>query len=148
VELPITVRYELMRGPFKPYIHAGGYYSFLTDALKHVKTTGIDEASGSDSEINVTDLSVGIEDRTKKSNYGIIGGLGFTQNFGNARLGLEVNYFYGLQNLDNGGAKFADSQLITGTYDVSDDYNLNNLAISLQVIIPLKFITSKDYVPL
>lgn len=148
VEVPLTVKYEFLRGRFKPYIHAGAYYNFLTDALKKVNTTGIDQASGSDSEINVTELSVGVEDRMKKANYGIIGGAGFTQNFGNARLGLEINYHYGLQNLDNGEMKFTDNQLVTGTYDVPDDFSLNNLSISFQVIIPLKFITSKDYVPL
>lgn len=148
VELPLTVKYEFLRGSFKPYIHGGAYYSFLTDALKRVNTKGIDQASGSDSEINVTELSVGLEDRMKKANFGIIGGAGFTQNFGNARLGLEINYQYGLQNMDNGEMKFTDSQLLSGTYDVPDDFSLNNLSISLQVIIPLKFITSKDYVPL
>jgi hypothetical protein len=148
LELPLTIKYELMHGPFKPYIHAGGYYGWLTDALKNINTTNTDVASGSDTEIDVTELSVGIEDRTKKANYGIIGGVGFTQNIGNARIGLEINYQYGLQNLDNGEQKFTDSQLTTGAYDVSDDYSMNNLAFSMQVIIPLKFITSKDYVPL
>lgn len=148
IDLPLTFKYELMTGRFKPYIQAGAYYSFLTDAVKKVQSTGIDQASGSDSEINVTELSVGIEERIKKANYGIIGGAGFTYNVGNARIGLEVNYHYGLQNLDNGGLKFQDNQLITGTYDVPDDFSLNNLDLSIQIIIPLKFITSKDYVPL
>jgi len=148
IDLPLTFKYELTTGRFKPYIQAGAYYSFLTDAVKKVQSTGIDQASGSDSEINVTELSVGIEERIKKANYGIIGGAGFTYNVGNARIGLEVNYHYGLQNLDNGGLKFHDNQLITGTYDVPDDFSLNNLELSMQIIIPLKFITSKDYVPL
>lgn len=148
IDLPLTVKYELSRSSFKPYIQAGGYYSLLTDAIKKVNTTGIDQASGSDAEINVTELSVGIEDRTKKGNYGIIGGVGFTYNMGNARVGLEINYRYGLQNLDHGEMKYVDSQLVTGTYDVPDDYSLNNIELLMQVIIPLKFITSKDYVPL
>lgn len=148
VDLPLSVKYEFLTGPFKPYIQIGGYYSFLTDANKNVKTTGIDQASGSDSEINVTELSVGIDDRTKSGDYGVLGGIGFTYNIGNARIGLEVNYRYGLENLDNGGMKYIDNQLITGSYDVSDDYNLNILELNLMVIIPLKFITSKDYVPL
>lgn len=148
IDLPVTFKYELSRGRFKPYIQAGGYYSFLTDAIKKVKTTGVDQASGSDTEIHVTDISVGIEDRIKKANYGIIGGAGFTYNLGNARFGLEINYQYGLQNLDNGELKYQDNQLVTGTYDVPDDHRLDNLTLNLQVIIPLKFITSKDYVPL
>lgn len=148
IDLPLTFKYEFTRSAFKPYIHVGAFYAFLTDAIKKVETTGIDIASGSDSEINVTELSVGIEDRTKKANYGLIGGLGFTYNVGNARLGLEANYRYGMQNLDNGEFKYTDSQLITGAYDVPDDYSLNSIEISMQVIIPLKFITSKDYVPL
>jgi len=148
IDLPLTIKYELSRSSFKPYIQAGGYYSLLTDAIKKVNITGIDQASGSDSEINVTELSVGIEDRTKKGNYGIIGGVGFTYNMGNARVGFEINYRYGLQNLDHGEMKYVDNQLVTGAYDVPDDYSLNNLELSMQVIIPLKFITSKDYVPL
>lgn len=148
IDLPLTIKYEFSTSKFKPYIQAGGYYSFLTDAIKTVETTGKDQASGSEGEIHVTELSVGIDDRTKKNNYGIIGGLGFTYNIGNARLGLEANYLYGLQNLDNGEMKFMDNQLISGTYDAPDDYSLNSISISMQVIIPLKFITSKDYVPL
>jgi len=148
INLPLTFKYELSRGKFKPYVQAGGYYEFLTDALKKVDSRSIDQASGSDSEINETKLSAGINDRTKKANYGILGGAGFTYNLGNARVGLEVNYRYGLQNLDNGEMKYSDNQLVTGTYDVPDDYSLNNLELSMQVIIPLKFITSKDYVPL
>ena len=148
IDLPLTFKYELSRGSFKPYIQVGGYYSFLTDAIKKAETTGIDQASGSDTEINISDLSVGINDRIKKANYGILGGVGFTYNLGNARFGLEVNYQYGLQNLDNGEFKYEDSQLVSGIYDVPDDYSLDNLSLIMQVIIPLKFITSKDYVPL
>ena len=148
IDLPLTFKYELLRGAFKPYVQIGGYSGYLTDAIKKAKITSVDQASGADREINVTDLSVGVEDRIKKWNYGIIGGIGFTYNVGNARLGLEVNHRYGLQNLDNGGMKFVDNQLITGTYDVPDDFSLSNLELSMQVIIPLKFITSKDYIPL
>ena len=67
---------------------------------------------------------------------------------GNARVGLEVNYHYGLQNLDNGSMKYVDNQLVTGAYDVPDDYSMNNISLSIQIIIPLKFITSSDFVPL
>jgi len=108
--------------------------------LKKFYTTGIHQASGDDSEISVTELSVGVYDKIKPSNYGILGGIGFTQNLANARAGLEVNYRHGLQNLDNGEMKFIDNQLITGT----DDFSMNNISIIFQVIIPMKFITSKD----
>lgn len=148
VELPMTIKYELTEGAFKPYLQAGGFAGLLTDANKTVETTGIDQASGSDQEIRVSELSVGIHDRTARWNYGIMAGIGFTQNVGNARIGFEFNYLYGLQNLDNGSRKYVDNQLISGIYDAPDDYSLNSIAISFQVIIPLKFITSRDYVPL
>ena len=148
VLLPMTIKYELTKSRLKPYVQVGAYYGLLTDAIKKVKLTSVDQASGADTEIKVTDLSVSIDDRTQKNNYGIIGGAGFTYNLGNARLGLELNYHYGLQNLDNPSMKYADNQLITGTYDVPDDYSLQNLEISFQVIMPMKFIGSKDYAPL
>ena len=34
IDLPLTLKYELSRGSFKPYVQIGGYYSFLTDAVK------------------------------------------------------------------------------------------------------------------
>ena len=148
VQFPLTVKYELMQSKFKPYVQVGGYYGILTDALKKVNTTGQDRASGADNEINITELSVGIDERVRKNNYGFLGGIGFTWNLGNARFGLEANYLYGLQNLDNTALKFHDNQLLTGVYDVPDDYRLNTVEILLQAIIPLKFITSKEYVPL
>lgn len=148
IELPLTFKYELLMGSFKPYVQFGGYFGILTDATKKVSTTGIDEASGADSEINVTELSEGINDRIAKNNYGILGGVGFTYNIGNARIGLEFNYHYGLANLDNSAMKYTDNQLITGTYDVPDDFSMDNLEISMLVIMPLKFITSRDFKPL
>jgi len=148
VQFPLTIKYELTQSKFKPYIQAGGYYGLLTDAIKKVKTTSLDRASGADEEKNITELSVGINDRIRKNNYGVLGGIGFTWNLGNARFGLEANYLYGLQNLDNTTNKYFDNQLLTGVYDVPDDYKLNTIEVVLQAIIPLKFITSKEYVPL
>jgi hypothetical protein len=148
IVLPFTIKYELTTTRMKPYIQVGAYYSLLTDALKRVNITGIDEASGADTEINVTELSEGINDRIRNNNYGILGGAGFTYNVGNARIGLEINYHYGLANLDNPEMKYTDNSLITGTYDVPDDFTMDNVEMSMQLIIPLKFITSKDYIPL
>jgi hypothetical protein len=148
VQFPLTVKYELTQSKFKPYVQVGGYYGLLTDAIKKVKTANLDRASGADEEKNVTELSVGIDDRIRKNNYGVQGGVGFTWNLGNARFGLEANYQYGLQNLDKSANKYYDNQLLTGVYDVPDDYSLNTIEILLQAIIPLKFITSKEYVPL
>ena len=148
VQIPMTFKYELTNGRLKPYIQAGGYFGLLTDAIKKVDITSVDQASGASTEIVVSELAEGIESRTQQHNYGILGGGGFTYNLGNARIGLEINYQHGLQNLDNGQMKYTDNQLVSGIYDVPDDYSLNSVDISLQIIMPLKFITSRDYVPL
>lgn len=148
VDLPVYFKYELLKGKVKPYVQIGGFYDFLVDAIQNTNISNIDQASGSESEVNISELSTGLNDHFIKSNLGIIGGGGVTYNFGNARFGLEVNYRYGLNNIVDVKNRFNDSQQVTGVYDVQDDLSLRNLAVSLVCLIPLKFITSKDYIPL
>ncbi len=148
IDLPVYFKYELLKGKLKPYIQVGGFYDYLVDAIQNTKISNIDQASGAESEVNITGLSAGLNDHFIQSNLGIIGGAGLTYNLGNARFGLEVNYRYGLNNIVNVQNRFDDSQQVTGAFDVQDDLSLRNLEISLVCFIPLKFITSKDYIPL
>jgi hypothetical protein len=148
VDLPLTFKYELATGKLKPFVQAGAYYNTLVNATLNTEVINTDRASGSEIEIEAAQLSTGITDRLIRTNWGLLGGAGFTYNIGNARFGVEVNYRHGMNNIVNANDRYVDNQQISGLYDVQDDIQLRNIEFNLLCIIPLKFITSKDYVPL
>jgi len=147
-ELPLTFRYQLYAGKTKPYLQAGGYIGHLIKSTKTVEERTIDNATGANTITERNEYAGNAEDFYIKPNWGILAGLGVTQNIGNARFGLEINYRIGMNNITDVKNRYADSQFLTGTFTAQDDIKLNNLAFSLICVIPLKFITSKDYVPL
>ncbi|MGF1638846.1 MAG: outer membrane beta-barrel protein [Cyclobacteriaceae bacterium] len=148
IELPLIIRYELLSGKFKPFIQAGGYVGRLLNAVKDVESRNTDFASGAESRIEVNTYSTGIEPYLINTNLGIMGGVGMTYNVGNARIGLEVNYKMGMNNINKPANRFMESPQVSGMYDVTDDFSIRHLELAFSCLIPLKFITSKDYIPL
>lgn len=150
VDIPLTFKYELTRTKLKPYVQIGGFYGVLTNAIKTADITSVDQASGGvqNQQVEVSSVSNDAKDDYLSNNYGLLAGGGFTYNVGNARVGLEVNYRLGMNTITNTNNRYNDDYLLTGLYDVMDDVKMDNLEISVNLYIPLKFITSKDYRPL
>ena len=148
IELPLLFKYELLQGKTKPYVKAGAYYSGLLHATKKVEESITDNATGGNSIFENNDYAGDVTDFYINSNWGIQFGVGVTQNLGNARFGLDVSYKSGMKNITNSAWRYRDNQFLSGTFDAQDDIKLKAIAISLSVVMPLKFITSKDYIPL
>ena len=148
LDLPLTFKYQLASGKTKPYIQAGAYLSSLLNATKKVEEEITDNATGGNTIFDKNEYAGQIKDYYVKSNWGLVFGAGVTQNLGNARFGLEVNYRKGMKNISNSSSRYLDNQFLSGVFDAQDDIKLDVIEISLSVVMPLKFITSKDYVPL
>jgi len=148
LELPLTFKYELLEGKTKPFVKGGAYISTLLNATKKTEEKITDNASGGNSIFENNEYAGEITDFYLKSNWGIQFGVGVTQNLGNARFGLEVNYKSGMKNITNSAWRYRDNQFLSGVFDAQDDIKLKAIEVSLSVVMPLKFITSKDYVPL
>ena len=146
-EVPLTFRYRLADGPTKPYIQAGAYYGHLIKATRKTEETVEDNATGGGTTFDQNDYSGNVTDSYISPNWGIIAGLGLTHNLGNARLGLQVNYRVGMNNISDAKSRFSDTHFLSGIMDAQDDLKLNNLEVSMMVVIPLKFLTSKDFTP-
>ncbi len=147
LELPLAIRYQLMHDKLKPYVQAGAYWGRMMNATKDVTESITDNAAGA--TVFEENKYAGRTQRLfEPSNWGLFGGIGATYNVGNARVGLEVNYKMGMKNITNSQSRFEDTQFVSGTFDAQDDLKLHQLDISFVIVMPLKFITSKDYVPL
>jgi hypothetical protein len=140
VTLPLIAKYELVGNTLKGYVHAGIYYSFLTNALKTVTVSGVDQASGSTNTLSSQPLIVGTKDLF--TNYwGLMGGIGGSYQMGNVKLVLEATYMHGMSNITNVKNRFSNDQL-AGIGDAQDDIKLNNIAISAGVLFPMRFLSS------
>ncbi len=146
LELPLTFRYHVVSGKTKPFVQAGAFVSTLLHATKSVEEEITDNATGGNTINDKNEYAGQINDFYQKSNWGLIFGCGVSQNFGNARFGIEANYRLGMKNISNSSSRYIDNQFLSGVFDAQDDIKLDAIEISLNVVMPLKFITSKDFV--
>ena len=134
LEAPLLFRYDILDAPIRPFVHGGGYYGRLLNALKKVDVTGQDNASGATEEFNGATSTLGMDDQYVKSQYGIIAGGGISLSLGPANFELGVDYRLGLNNIVDEKNRFSDNTLISGSYDILDNMKLRNLSFSMGVI--------------
>ena len=141
IEIPLMLKIIFLQGKVKPYIGAGGYYAWLINATKSVTVDGVDRASGSSYPFNKASVSVGATDLFTNYNAGVMAGVGVNYDPGNIRLTLEIQYRYGLTNIANTANRYTDNRL-AGMGDALDDLSLNNLAVNVGILFPLRFLSN------
>jgi len=152
LDIPLTIKYHLTDGPIKPFIQAGGYYAFLTNANKTVNATIEDSALGGSGDLTTNSSRLGVNDLFITSNAGLVGGVGVSIDVGNSpgdmdgssdlgtvRFTLSVNYRQGLHNVVDVKNRFKDSALVSGNYDVLDDLRFKNIEVSAGVLFTMKY---------
>ncbi len=155
LDIPLTIKYHLKTGPLKPFIQAGGYYGFRTNADKEFTTTIQDGAAGGLEEISSTSQRIGVDEVFIRSSAGLIAGVGLSFDVGNSpsnisgstdlgtvRFTLGANYRYGMHNIVDVRNRYLDSSLTSGSYDVTDDLELRSIEIYLGCQFTLKY---KDF---
>lgn len=148
LNIPLRFRYSFeFGGAIVPFIQGGGYYGFLLEADKTIESSGIDNASGSSNQLSLGSQSDEITDLFYKTNYGLSAGLGLMLAIGDGMAIFEVNYDRGFRNIVNPETRYTIDKFVTGAYDVPDDLVMSNISANFTFAIPLKFITSKDFVP-
>ena len=142
IEVPLIVKISFLQGNIKPYIGIGGYYGWLVSANKSITVDGVDKASGSSYPFNKESLSVGATNLFMNYNAGIVGGIGVSYDPGNIRLSLDIQYRYGLTNITNTANRYTDNRL-AGMGDALDDLTLNNIAVNIGILFPLRFLSNE-----
>ncbi|TRX47315.1 PorT family protein [Fulvivirga sp. M361] len=143
IEFPLFIKYDLTQTRLRPFLQLGGYYAILTSANKSVEVSGADFASGGNGPFENEKLIIGAEDLFLKSSLGVSGGLGFTYDVYNSRIVFDITYRYGLNNITNAENRFSENQL-SGIGDALDDIKLQNVAASLGILFPLRYITKNS----
>ncbi len=139
VDVPLSIKYEIIQsGKTRPFVMAGGYYAFITNAEKKVDITYTDNAAGNSGPTAGGSQILGVTQQFQ--NYaGILGGVGVSLDYLNIRTVLEAVYLRGLTDITNNGNRFTQTEL-TSIGDVNDELKIDNINISLSFVFPLRFI--------
>lgn len=140
-EFPLLIKYDITQSKLRPYVQVGAYYAFLINANKSVQTSGINYVSGSPNKFTEPDIIVGASDLFAKKHWGLVFGAGVNYHVGNIRLNLDVMYRKGMSLANSTENRYGDPRL-AGTGDVMDDIKINNIAVSLGCLFPMRFLSS------
>jgi opacity protein-like surface antigen len=140
--IPLVVKYDIAGNKVRPYVQIGAYAAMLINANKSVSIRGIDNAAGGVNEFTEESIIIGARDLFAKNHWGLMGGAGVNYNLGNnVRLNLDVMYRHGMSNIVSTKNRYGSDRL-SGVGDVMDDLNLDNLAISVGCLFPLRFLST------
>ncbi len=137
-EIPLLVGYHFKAQKWQPYVQAGAYYARLLNSNSYADVT-----ETSDTQILNYSTTVNSNGIYKQNQYGLIGGGGIRYAAGKAMIGIEANYRFLLSKLSSTSSRYGNNQ-VTGNYDITDDLLFNNIAISINITVPLQCADSKD----
>jgi opacity protein-like surface antigen len=144
LEMPLILRFDFMRQQFKPYAQIGIGYGLLLKADKYIEIESFDRASGASNPIQNDSPIIGAENLFIKSQFMWYLGGGVSYDAGNVRLGVELNYKQGLNNITNKQNRYADQRMI-GMLDALDDMTLQNISIEFYCVFPMKFLQVSSF---
>jgi len=116
-DVPLSLKYYFPLHRLTPYVQAGAYFSFLTNALS---TT----TSGDQKDI--------IDRIALRNTYqtGYFGCLGVGYTIKNFMLFVNVRYIVFPENVNKAGTRYDDQVNLFKYYYVDDDFTLNNMQIN------------------
>src|SRR5690606_38485592 len=106
-----------------------------------VTVSGVDYASGGEHKFENEPVIVGATDLFARYHWGAIAGGGVYFPLGNVRLNLDVAYKIGMSNIASTANRYGSDRL-SGVGDSLDDLTLDNIAISVGCLFPLRFLGS------
>jgi hypothetical protein len=139
LELPLLLRFDILRKRFRPYLQGGAYYGMLLKANKTKEVSSQDNASGAVNPLANTNPALDVRNLFIRSNWGWVAGLGFNYDVGNVRLGLDGLYKIGMNNVTSEKNRYSDPRF-TSAGEVLDGFKFQNIEVSFSVIFPMKYL--------
>ncbi len=127
-----------------PFVQVGLNFSFLMDANKSVQKTIIQNG------IEISDISFNenVNELLSPVTAGVFAGAGARFRLGNIYLTAEANFRQGFSNVTDTNRRFANDNLINNAYDVYDDKSFQSVEFVLGVLVPLKYLSRKEFIPI
>jgi hypothetical protein len=137
IEVPLIFGSYMTYDTWQPYFQGGIYYGRILDATTRISVIETStNLAGSNQSLTYSTAANSVDLYTKNQ-YGVLAGAGIAYLAGNTRIGIEANYRLLLSNLNTTESQYMNNQVVSGNYDVPDKFKFSNLAITLNVIVPL-----------
>ncbi len=138
IELPVLLKYRFFLKPYLAcYIQGGGFLRTLSTASKSINAK-INTFGDIENEAIKSDITDKINNF--QGGFQLGGGLEVAINhflIKNIHFQFELNYNWAFTgNIIDRGKRFNNPELQYGFYDLLDDIRLNNLSLSLNILIP------------
>jgi len=137
-ELPLIVGYYFKAKNWQPYIQGGAYYAMLMNSNSY---TDITETL--DNQVLTASSTVNADGIYNKNQFGVLAGAGIRYAAGRTLIGFEANYRFMLTSLSSTESRYENNNVI-GNYDVSDDVLFSNIALTINITVPLVCNAKKD----
>lgn len=143
VEIPLLLTYRFTKGKLKPYVQIGGFFSILYLAHKSIDLDITQKLKDRQELINekeiITDIFIMKQLKNYHAGFLVGGGISIDTGFKGLRVGIEMNYKQGLNNIVDEDHRYSDHKIIYGYYDVFDDMKLSTLDLTVKVLLPVSF---------
>ncbi|MCC5920801.1 MAG: hypothetical protein LAT68_06660 [Cyclobacteriaceae bacterium] len=139
IHLPLSLRLERQTSEFRPYIGGGIFFDYFTNTNMDVVVSGTDGLSGADRELETQRLNMNATNQFRRWHFGWTGSIGANYHINNFRLNFDISYRSTFGDVSSTKYRY-DTQLISGSADVADEFRLQNIAIQMGIQLPLKFL--------
>lgn len=127
-----------------PFVQVGLNFNFLMDANKSVQKT----INQNGIEISDISFNENVNEVLSPVTVGVFAGAGARFRLGNIYLTAEANFRQGLSNVTDANRRFANDNLINNAYDIYDDKSFQSVEFVLGVLVPLKYLSRKEFIPI
>jgi hypothetical protein len=133
LELPVLARFSIQRATLSPFVTLGGSANML------ISSSGVYEFT---SGLPETGSTINLDHKRTGFNYSVVGGAGFKYKVGRPYFILDARYYKGFLNVVNSDMRYsmetdADKELLVKYKLVDSDYKLDNITVSIGVVIPV-----------
>lgn len=136
-EVPLFLRYNFGKGDTRYYVQLGGSVSYLISSEATVERT--DSVNVEIGNRSVSGPSIDLSEQRESLNYSIVGGFGvrIKNVLGRGYVLADVRYSYGIPNVVNTEARYANEELQYRYLYVDNDFSLNNAFLSIGYMVPI-----------
>ncbi|WP_188461018.1 outer membrane beta-barrel protein [Marivirga lumbricoides] len=141
IDLPVAVKYDILKNKVRPFVMAGAFYSFKFAANKEVNIQETDYASETPQAYDRATINLN-NPQEFNNNWGVLGGIGASFDFWNIRTIIDFQYRHSFESVVNPAERFRESEF-SAFGEVQDDYSLQNYSGSISFVFPLRYIDSQ-----
>lgn len=134
INIPLIAKYTIRKGTFSPYVLGGIAYGLLRSAQSDIVTTTTQLVYDTREEVTTTNSASQVFITSKLN---LLAGFGLEYDLTQVRIGLDVSYWYGLNNVVHEGNRFSNQTISGYTYDIPSDTRLNHYVLNLNVLFPV-----------